>query len=243
MDKSSRTDISIEEQRQAWNAWNAETREARISTSAQRHATSVEQRISELGRTDLKIIEVGCGVGWMCERLAKYGSVTGTDLADEVLERARIRLPHVRFLSGDFLQMDLPLESFDVAVTLETLSHFVDQAAFLGRIADLLKPHGWLMVATQNRPVLERWSEIPGPQPGQIRRWVDARELRSLLEPRFYDIRISSVVPAGDEGWLRIVNSPKLNRFLSALVSSARLERSKERAMFGRTLLAFARRR
>ena len=240
MDKSSKTDIPMDEQRRAWNVWNAAAREGRLSPSSIRQAEVLNQWLIALGRRDLAIVDVGCGAGWTCERLAAFGSVTGVDLADEVLDRARTRLPHVRFLTGDVFSVELPRESFDVVVSLEVLSHVKNQQDFVDRLATLLRPGGWLMLATQNRPVLERWSVVGPAYPGQIRHWVDARELRRLLATRFESIRIESVLPVGDQGFLRVVNSPKLNRLLCVLLPAASIERWKERALLGHTLLALA---
>lgn len=232
----------MEDQVKAWNTWNEETRgewsgEARNETS-RRQTEIVEAAISDLRATDLRIIEVGCGTGWLCERLRKFGTVTGTDLADEVLARAAQKWPDVNFISGDFLSLDLPRAGFDVVVTLEVLSHFEDQAAFAARLAELLKPGGLLILATQNRPVLERWSAIGGPTTGQIRKWVNARELRSLLSPHFSNLMIKSIVPIGDQGFLRVINSVKLNRALELILPRGLILGAKERAMLGHTLIA-----
>lgn len=240
MSKSSRTDIPLEEQRQAWNAWNAAVRELRVSEIARRQGDFIETRIAAMHRGSLDVLEVGCGTGWLCERLVPYGRVTGTDLADEVLARAAQRLPEVHFVAGDFLALPFAPASFDVVVSIDVLSHFADQGAFVARVAGLLRRAGLLLLGTQNRPVLERWSAIPGPQPGQIRRWVDHRRLRSLLVAEFEYVEIESVCPVGDEGILRLINSVKLNRLLGSVVSPERLERTKERAMLGHSLMACA---
>jgi 2-polyprenyl-3-methyl-5-hydroxy-6-metoxy-1,4-benzoquinol methylase len=125
-------------------------------------------------------------------------------------------------------------------VSIDTLSHFVDQPAFVARIASLLKPGGALIIGTQNGPVLERWRAVPGPQPGQVRRWVDHRQLRRLLAPYFARVEIESIFPVGDQGLLRVINSVKLNRLACRVIPEGTLERAKERAMLGHTLMAFA---
>lgn len=240
MDKSSSVEIPLDEQRRAWNTWNAAARETRLSPSSLRQAEVLDRWLSGIGRRDLAIIDIGCGAGWTCERVAHYGQVTGVDLADEVLERARHRLPHVRFLSGDVFSLELVPASFDLVITLEVLSHVKDQQAFVDRLASLLKPGGRLMLSTQNRPILERWSAVGAPIEGQIRHWVDARELRRLLSARFEQVHVISSMPVGDQGFLRIVNSPKLNALLAWLLPQAWIERAKERAMLGHTLMAMA---
>jgi 2-polyprenyl-3-methyl-5-hydroxy-6-metoxy-1,4-benzoquinol methylase len=243
MDKSSRLDIPIEEQRQAWNRWNESTREVKLGRVSELQSAAILRWMTALARADLRIIDVGCGTGWMSERLAPFGHVTATDLADEVLQRARVRAPHVEFISGDFMQLPFERDSFDVAVSLEVLSHVADQPAFIRRIADLLKPGGHLMLATQNRYVLERWSEIPPSTPGYIRHWVSARTLRRLLRPHFEIVELTSVMPVGDQGPLRLVNSVKLNSIAALMASREKLDHLKEKLLLGHTLLALARKR
>ena len=243
MDKSSRTDIPVPDQRAMWNRWNAEFREVAPGKISIRQAELIERWIAGLNRTDLDLVDVGCGPGWMSERLTRFGQVTGTDLASEIIERARQRLPNVRLLAEDFLETSLKDQSFDVAVSLEVLSHVADQPAFLKRIARLLRPGGWLMLATQNRAILERCSHVGPPQPGQIRRWVDAPTLRRLLAPEFEVVHLTSIEPDGHEGFLWLINSGKLNRAAGKIINPEKINRTKERLLLGHTLMAMARKR
>lgn len=232
--------LSIQEQSHSWDEWNAAGRENRLGPISLRQADEVEKYVASLGRSDLELIDIGCGTGWLCERLRKYGRVTGTDFAQEVLARAQQRTPEIRYIAGNFFDLDLPQTGFDVAVSLEVLAHVADQPAFVRRVAELIKPGGHLVLATQNRPVLERWSEIGPRMGGTLRHWVDASELRTLLEAQFEQVKIISVYPIGDRGSLRWLNSPKLNRVLGMVVTPRWLEQTKERAMLGHTLIAFA---
>lgn len=237
MDKSSRRDIALEEQREAWNQWNSQVLPG--NARALREWAEIEARLQVSKRNNLRILEVGCGAGWLAERLMKYGAVTATDLSDEVL-KARRRLPAIDFRKGDFFQLELPTNSFDVVVTQHVLAHVSDQPAFITRMADLLVEGGRMIIVTQNRPVLERWSAIPGPYPGQLRRWVSARELRRLVNPHFKDVEISSVLPAGDQGFLRVVNSYKVNRILQSILGADTIRSAKEKALLGQSLILCA---
>ena len=49
-------------QQRYWNQWNASTREKAIDERSIRQAKVVCEWLSALGRMDLNIIEVGCGV-------------------------------------------------------------------------------------------------------------------------------------------------------------------------------------
>jgi SAM-dependent methyltransferase len=245
LNKSGRIDVPLEEQAASWDAWNQGSGRgtAAMSPASVRQSEILLRRVSALERTNLEIIDIGCGNGWTCERLRPFGRLTGLDLSPTSIAQAAARLPDVTFHCGDLFEVPLAEGAFDLAITLEVLSHVADQPAFIGRLASLLKPGGQLFLTTQNRPVLERWSAVQGPMPGTIRQWVDARQLRQLLQLQFTDIRIESVYPVGDQGLLRLVNSPKLNSLLGRILPSGTIERLKERAMLGHTLIAWARKR
>lgn len=231
---------TIESQRTFWNMWNAENREASVGEVSRRQAEIVLDWLGGLRRTDLDIIEVGCGTGWLCPHLARFGRVTGTDLSDDVLRRAQTRWPHIRFVAGDFAALPLAAEAYDVVVSLEVLSHVADQRAFIAQIANLLKPGGLLLLATQNRPVLAGHCRIPPPQPGQLRNWVDRHELQELLETRFHVERLVSASPVAHKGLRRLLTGRRLNNALQG-IAGTRWRDVMERRDWGWTLMAMAR--
>lgn len=237
MDSSS---ISI--QQAFWNGWNATHREHQISEVSIRQAEAVRGWLNRLGRRDLDILEVGCGAGWFCPQLAEFGSVTGTDLSDEVLARAQARAPHIQCRAGDFMQLDFGRATFDVIVSLEVLSHVADQPAFLSKISSHLRPGGLLMLATQNRPVLQHLNTVSSPAPGQLRKWLDRHELRQLLDEEFTVQELFSVTPKANRGIMRIINSRTFNRPVRAVFGN-RVESLKEAMWLGWTLMALARKR
>lgn len=227
-------------QQSFWNCWNASSRENSIGEASIRQAEVICDWLDRLGRTDLDIIDVGCGTGWLCPDLLRYGRVTATDFSDEVIERARDRIPDVTFVSGDFMGLDFGESCFDVVVSLELLAHVNDQNAFIEKAAGLLRPGGHLMLATQNRFVLQYLNRIPPPGFGQIRKFTDRRELRHLLEPHFEVSELFSVTPQIGRGlglgrWLRLIkgNPPDAAPFGSQIETSTaapiRLEVSAKR--------------
>jgi ubiquinone/menaquinone biosynthesis C-methylase UbiE len=114
--------MSDELQRRFWNQWNAENRATHLHEVSRRQGEIVGKWLKDLGRTDLQIIEVGCGAAWFTPALTSFGSVTGTDLSDELLAKAQARHPEIRFVAGDFMTLDFGSDPFDVAVSLEVLS-------------------------------------------------------------------------------------------------------------------------
>lgn len=229
----------IELQRRNWNAWNV-CREETIGQASQDQQAWLDKWLH--GHSALKILDAGCGAGWTCKSLIEHGSVVGTDLADEILARARLRVPDVTFIAGDFMELDLG-NDFDVVVCLEVLSHVADQPAFVRKLASHLKPGGELLMATQNAPILrrERWIQ-PAP-PGHLRRWVDRKELKALLEPHFAIEELRTITPAGETGVFRWINARKVARLVGAVIGASTWRWIRERLGVGWTLMVRAKKR
>lgn len=230
---------SISDQRAFWNEWNAATREQRLSDISRDQSAAVLRWLQQMNRTDLDIIEVGCGAGWLCAQLTPFGAVTATDLSDEVLARARERVPDVRFVAGDFMALDFPENGYDAIIALEVLSHIPDHDAFIAKLARMLKPGGRLMLATQNRPVLQRYNRVPQQQHGQLRRWVDRAELDALLARHLTVRDIFSITPISNTGPMRLLSGQRARGFWRTLTGGG-MEKALAHAGLGWTLMALA---
>lgn len=230
---------TIEQQRDAWSEWAAATRERRLTEISEDQRDLALSWLEHVNRANLNILEVGCGPGWLCPHLKRFGDVTATDLAEDVLERARLRVSGVRFIPGDFMSLEFAPETFDLVVSLEVLAHVADPRAFIAKLASMLKPGGVLILATQNRPVLERHNNVPAPSPGQIRRWVDRRELHELLSPAFNVRELRVITPITNKGAWRIINNSKVNALLKLLFGDMP-KRFKEQLGIGWTLMVLA---
>ncbi len=239
----------ISDQQRFWNEWNAAHREGAkydavaADPESRRRAEVVLTWLARLRLDRPAILEVGCGSGWLSERLARFGAVTAVDLADEVIARARARLPHISFHAGDFTQLPLPPGTFDVVVCLETLSALPHQLEFMQHLARANRPGGHLLLTVHNRFVYERREDVQPLAPGQVRHWMTRAELKGLLKPYYRLRHLTTAMPAGHGGVLRIVNSYKLNKLLGVALSERRIAAAKERLGFGTTIVALARRR
>jgi 2-polyprenyl-3-methyl-5-hydroxy-6-metoxy-1,4-benzoquinol methylase len=103
----------------------------------------------------LRVLDVGCGDGFLAARLARrIPDVTAVDVDAPVLKRAQDRFAaaHVRWLHGDVMTADLA--GFDAVVSNAVLHHLPDTGAALQRFADLLNPGGTLAIVTFVRPSL-----------------------------------------------------------------------------------------
>jgi len=188
------------------------------------------------------ILDMGCGMGWFANELARIGPTTGIDLCDDAIAQAKSKFPQVTYMAGNVFEMELPEQHFDVVVSQEVIAHVPDQEGYLERAARVLKPGGYLIVTTPNRFVHFRndWAPIP---PGHIEKWLSRGALKRLLRPHFRVLRTTTAVPLGRGGILRLVQSTKVNWALGLLFSPERIEAFKEWAGFGWTQIVLAQKR
>jgi 2-polyprenyl-3-methyl-5-hydroxy-6-metoxy-1,4-benzoquinol methylase len=227
-------------ERQYWDNWNLKHRRPEVlDEPSRRRMREVLASLSHLKIRESKILEVGCGTGWLSSKLTEFGAVTAVDLGMEVIQYARASMPEIDFRSGDFLELDLPINSFEVVVTLETLAHVSDQEKFMHKLAQVLKPGGHLILTTQNRFVFERRGDVK-PNVGFVRNWVTMKTLKGLLSLEFSIERATTLEPEGHLGVLRVMNSRKINRVLDLVIGPTRVKRLKESAGLGQTLFVLA---
>jgi len=103
----------------------------------------------------LRMLDIGCGAGLLCEPFARLGAqVVGVDPSETNIAAAKLHAERSH-LSIDYRcttveQMD-PRERFDVVLAMEVVEHVTDVGAFLDRCAAITKPSGLMVVSTINR--------------------------------------------------------------------------------------------
>jgi ubiquinone/menaquinone biosynthesis C-methylase UbiE len=94
----------------------------------------------------LKILDIGCGNGWMSHRLYKQGhSVTAIDLNIAELEQAERVFgtdENLLWVYADILKDEIPNIPFDVIVFGASSQYFNDISILTGRLKPLLKRRG-----------------------------------------------------------------------------------------------------
>ena len=97
-----------------------------------------------------KVLDLGCGSGWLSIFISKYGfEVTGIDAAKPAIDLGKIWASEdnaqVNLLVGDLLQLSFEEGSFDAVVCNSVLEHFrSDQALILfGKIHKVLASKGF----------------------------------------------------------------------------------------------------
>jgi ubiquinone/menaquinone biosynthesis C-methylase UbiE len=105
-----------------------------------------------LARLDLKpgdhLLDLGCGAGIIAEYISDQtgARVTGLDYAApaiaEANERTADKRSRLTFVTGDLNALDLPEQSFDAAISLDTLYWVADLADTLSQVVRTIKPGG-----------------------------------------------------------------------------------------------------
>ena len=123
----------------------------------------------------LRILDIGCGGGILCEPLARLGAaVVGADPSESNIAIAR-RHAAQSGLAIDYRDTAAEVlaqagELFDVVLAMEVVEHVVDVGLFVGLAATMVKPGGLLFVATLNRTAKSFSLAIVGAE--YILRWL-----------------------------------------------------------------------
>jgi SAM-dependent methyltransferase len=110
---------------------------------------TTQRRIAQLGITrGWRCLEVGAGAGgvarWMARQVGPSGKVTAIDLAPRFAEDPE--LPQLEVRRHDILQEGLDAGSYDLAHCRVLLTNVGNAELALRRMADTLRPGGWLIV-------------------------------------------------------------------------------------------------
>jgi glycosyltransferase involved in cell wall biosynthesis len=110
-------------------------------------------------KQDLKILEVGAGIGSLTRELVKYGSVSATDISETYVHELEERFKHYHGFEAfkwDASDPQFPLGTvkYDVIVSFNVLEHIEQDQATLNIWRNLLKPGGSLIVLVPNSPSL-----------------------------------------------------------------------------------------
>jgi len=104
----------------------------------------------------LRILDIGCGGGLLCEPMARLGAeVVGADASETNIEVAKIHAADSA-VSIDYRATTAEAladagEKFDVVLNMEVIEHVSDPQLYISKCSELVKPDGIMFVATLNR--------------------------------------------------------------------------------------------
>jgi 2-polyprenyl-6-hydroxyphenyl methylase/3-demethylubiquinone-9 3-methyltransferase len=123
----------------------------------------------------LRILDIGCGGGLLCEPMARLGAeVVGVDPSETNIEVAKLHAAESRvevdYRATTAEELADAGEKFDVVLNMEVVEHVADVGLFVERCAEMVKPGGIMFVATINRTLKALGLAIVGAE--YLLRWL-----------------------------------------------------------------------
>lgn len=192
------------------NEWEHARR--RLQLLEQSYDPASTRRLAELVEPGWRCLEVGAGGGsitrWLCRAVGPTGRVVAVDLDTRFVDELGAGNLDIHCL--DVVNDGVPEGTFDFIHTRALLVHISERDELLARLADRLRPGGWLLVEEPDNALLlslaagrygEAWGYITAvlAAAGMAIDW--ARQLPSLLQGHgLADVRVECDVPYGAGG-------------------------------------------
>jgi ubiquinone/menaquinone biosynthesis C-methylase UbiE len=122
--------------------------------------------LMDLRPTD-RILDVGCGSGWLVRRLAGFapsGTVMGIDVSDEMIQRAQrssAAVPNAEFRQGTAEEIPAPAGAFTKVLSVESAYYWQDPARGLSEILRVLEANAtaWILINYyRDNPDCHQWN-------------------------------------------------------------------------------------
>ena len=180
---------------------------------------------------DLRILDVGCGGGVLCEPLAALGcDIVGADPAaiaiDAARRHARRNGARVDYRCTTAEWLAAVGETFDVVVAMEVVEHVADSRLFLESCAALVRPCGLFILSTINRTIKSyAYAIIAAEQvlrllPRGTHRWdrfITPEEVAQAIKPSgFCTTDVHGVTMRLVTGHLRLSRDAQVNYIMTA---------------------------
>ena len=156
----------------------------------------VQQISAEFGRDPdgerpfegLRLLDIGCGGGLLCEPMARLGAtVIGADAAARNIPVAEVHAAQsgleIDYRHTTAEAMADAGEQFDVVLNMEVVEHVADPLEYLTACRKLLRPGGLMICSTINRNPKSYMMAIVGAE--QIMRWLPkgTHDWRKFITP------------------------------------------------------------
>jgi SAM-dependent methyltransferase len=154
-----------------------------------------------------RVLDAGCGEGFGGAMLAAGGAkrVVALDYDPGAAVHVRRRYVNLAVVRGNVVALPFGDDAYDAVVSLQTIEHLWDQAAFLSECRRVLRPGGRLILSTPNRLTFPRGNPFhseelsPNELVSLVRRHGRLESLRGLRHgPRLdtWERRHGSIVDA-----------------------------------------------
>ena len=136
---------------------------------------------------NIKILDLGCGGGLVCEPLCRLGAkVTGIDFVENNIKVAKLHAKknnlQINYLIKDIENLPIK-EKYDVIILFEVLEHIQDWKMILNKIKINLNKNGLLFLSTINRNIISNILAIKIAE--NILKWIpkNTHDYKKLIKP------------------------------------------------------------
>ena len=134
----------------------------------------LKKRSSGKSLKNIKVLDIGCGGGLLCEPLSKLGAkVVGIDASEKNIKiakthskKSKLKINYYCTSPENFISK----EKFDVILNMEIVEHVEDVNLFLKESSKFLKKNGIMFIATLNKTLKSYIFAILGAE--YILRWL-----------------------------------------------------------------------
>ena len=247
----------IEGQRQDWNrvaaGWEKWDEFFDHQMAFLNHRLVADARL----RHGMRVLDLGSGTGYpallAAQAVGPSGSVTGIDLADQMLDAARrkassLGLTNLTFRTGDVTILPSEVASFDAVTSRFCLMFLPEIPKAAAEISRVLKPGGWLAAAVWSTPeqnpylrlpldVIKQFLDLPPPDPtapgifrlaksGELARILQQAGLTNVSEEEFL---ADVCFPSGEEYYASLIDIAAPIQNLFAKLSPAQKTEARNR--------------
>ena len=136
---------------------------------------------------DMKILEIGCGTGHNLQQLYNLGyrKISGIDLSESMIAKAKAKLPDVELLNADAESLPFTKNTFDIIIIAFAHHQFINLTKCLEEANRVLKKNGRLMIINiqprkhKNHSVV--FNYFPSAYKIDLNRYLSEQKLENLL--------------------------------------------------------------
>ncbi len=104
----------------------------------------------EEGRDDVRVLDVGCALGWFVSEAVRAGwAAEGVDKSEYCRSFAAEKLG-VTVHAGGLEDVTIPDAGYDLVTLWDTIEHLPDPRGMLATVRDYVAPGGWVALTTGN---------------------------------------------------------------------------------------------
>jgi ubiquinone/menaquinone biosynthesis C-methylase UbiE len=136
------------------------------------------------------ILEIGCGTGDLLAALKPADGV-GIDFSSEMIDRARVRHPEIRFIEADCHDLSEIEETFDVIILSDLVNDLWDVQTVFNEIRRLVSPRTRIIINTYSRlweMPLKSVQKLGFANPMLLQNWLTVEDIAGLLNLENYEV-------------------------------------------------------